>query len=676
MNAASPRKLTSWWNCQKLIASVVLLASCHWAVAQPLINTQPANTTVSLGATAQFRVLATSTNPPITYQWWFKEAALDAVANPSAAKNLLSLTNVTLADAGPYFVVVSDTSGLAATSQVATLTVDPTFVKITGPGFLANGSDWTVSYWVDYDNDGWLEVVVPRGGDVPPPRPMEVYKNNRDDTFTRITNGLAQMAGRWEGLAWADYDGDGRLDCIAAQFQPMDPVLFLNQGNGEFAKIVINQNTTANRKTAPGYVVTCADYDGDGWVDVAIGCNMGYSYGTNTLLHNLGGGRFEVVTNTPVAVRGAYVENFAWIDYDGDGHLDLYANTSATPSPSSGEQDLLFQNQGNGTFVRITNHPLVNTAGVDLVAGWADYDNDGDMDVFVPYWQLGTSALYRNLGNGQFEVDPNGPVLDVNNNPVSASWGDYDNDGYLDLFVTQFAGRNRLFHNDGNGTFTEILTGSPVNGNKSRNFYGAWIDYNNDGFLDLVVYMFKGTTPPHELYRNNLPQQGNTNHWLKVQLRGVASSTEGTGAKVRVKATIRGQTVWQMRQIGSLTTFATELLAHFGLGDATNVDVVWIEWPSSLVQELHDVPANQSLTITEHQAGVTNAPSLTASRLASDTVQLTLTGQTNLLYVLQASTNLVQWTKIAVRTNLTGSVDFTGSASTNYPQRFYRAVAP
>jgi len=166
------------------------------------------------------------------------------------------------------------------------------------------------------------------------------------------------------------------------------------------------------------------------------------------------------------------------------------------------------------------------------------------------------------------------------------------------------------------------------------------------------------------------------NHWLKVQLRGVASSTEGTGAKVRVKATIRGQTVWQMRQIGGLTTFATELIAHFGLGDATNVDVVRIEWPSGLVQELHDVPANHSLTITEHQAGLTNAPSLTASRLASDTVQLTLTGPTNLLYVLQASTNLVQWTKIAVRTNLTGSVDFTDSETTNYPQRFYRAVAP
>ena len=336
----------------------------------------------------------------------------------------------------------------------------------------------------------------------------------------------------------------------------------------------------------------------------------------------------------------------------------------------------MFQNQGNGTFVRITNHPLVNTAGVDAVAGWADYDNDGDMDVFIPDMAFVTSALYRNLGHGQFEVDPNGPVLNVNDMPGAASWGDYDNDGYLDLFVTQYDGRNRLFHNNGNGTFTEVLTGSPVNGNKSRNFYGAWVDYNNDGFLDLVVYICHGTTPPHELYRNNLPQQGNTNHWLKVQLRGVASSTEGTGAKVRVKATILGQTIWQMRQIGGLGTFATELLDHFGLGDATNVDVVRIEWPSGLVQELQDVAANQSLQITEHQEGVTHAPSLTALGSAGSTIQLTLTGQTNLLYVFEASTNLVQWTKIAVRTNLTDSVDFTDGFATNYPQRFYRGVVP
>lgn len=106
------------------------------------------------------------------------------------------------------------------------------------------------------------------------------------------------------------------------------------------------------------------------------------------------------------------------------------------------------------------------------------------------------------------------------------------------------------------------------------------------------------------------------------------------------------------------------------------MDVLRIEWPFGRVQELRDVAANQSLKITEHQERVTNAPSLTASRSASGAIQLTLTGQTNLLYVFEASTNLVQWTKIVVRTNLTGAVDFTDGPSTNSPTRFYRGGVP
>jgi hypothetical protein len=130
-----------------------------------------------------------------------------------------------------------------------------------------------------------------------------------------------------------------------------------------------------------------------------------------------------------------------------------------------------------------------------------------------------------------------------------------------------------------------------------------------------------------------------------------------------------------MRQI-ACHSYLAELLAHFGLGDAAHVETVRIHWPSGLVQELHEVAANQSLTITEHQEGVTHAPSLAASWLAGGAVQLTLTGQTNLLYLFEASPNLAQWTKIAVRTNLTGSVVFTDALATNFTQRLYRGVAP
>jgi len=133
-----------------------------------------------------------------------------------------------------------------------------------------------------------------------------------------------------------------------------------------------------------------------------------------------------------------------------------------------------------------------------------------------------------------------------------------------------------------------------------------------------------------------------------------------------------------MREISGIGAVdgGSGLLAHFGLGDATNVDVLRIEWPSGIVQELTNVAPKQFLTITEQQVGVTEAPGLTESRSGDGTVQLSLTGQTNLLYAIEASTNLVQWTKIGVRTNLTGTAEFTDRAATNYPQRFYRAVAP
>ena len=175
------------------------------------------------------------------------------------------------------------------------------------------------------------------------------------------------------------------------------------------------------------------------------------------------------------------------------------------------------------------------------------------------------------------------------------------------------------------------------------------------------------------LYRNN----GNANAWLKVKLIGTASNRDAIGAKVRVQARFAGQTRWQRRDIsaGDMST-ANQPYAHFGLGDATIVDLVRIEWPSGLVQEFTNVPVKQTLTVTEHQDGVTTAPTLTATRSTEGAVQLTLTGRPNLLCVFEGSTNLVQWTKLGVRTNLTGTVDFTDNRATNYARRFYRALAP
>ena len=181
---------------------------------------------------------------------------------------------------------------------------------------------------------------------------------------------------------------------------------------------------------------------------------------------------------------------------------------------------------------------------------------------------------------------------------------------------------------------------------------------------------------PNFLYRNDAAANGNTNDWLLVRLIGTASNRSGIGAKIRARATLWGEEVWQLREIsgGSGKCSQNDLRAHFGLGDAAQVDLLRIEWPSGIVQEIENVQGRQILTVTEQQ-GVTNASSLAMSNVADGTMQLTATGQADLRYVFEASTDLAQWTKLAVRTNLTGTVEYTPPTSAS-SQRFYRVVVP
>jgi hypothetical protein len=254
-----------------------------------------------------------------------------------------------------------------------------------------------------------------------------------------------------------------------------------------------------------------------------------------------------------------------------------------------------------------------------------------------------------------------------------ASWADYDNDGWLDLFIAHTGRASRLFRNRGDGTLQEVTTGSPVN--QCQGYGCAWGDYNRDGFLDLCV----ANDGAGFLYRNNLLNHGNTNSWLEVQLIGKASNRGGLGATIRARANVGGKELWQMRQIAGQGV-EPALLAHFGLGDATNVTALQIEWPSGIVQELQNVPANQFLTVVESQ-GYTNTNAIPkfigAAKVASG-MDLTYSEPAiGARYILEASTDLVTWTKLMAKTSTGAAVaQFTDSRSTNYTRRFYRLQVP
>jgi hypothetical protein len=193
-----------------------------------------------------------------------------------------------------------------------------------------------------------------------------------------------------------------------------------------------------------------------------------------------------------------------------------------------------------------------------------------------------------------------------------------------------------LYHNDGNGGFTQI-TDTSLTTDYGHTQCAAWCDYDNDGFLDLFVgYCYD---EPNSLYHND----GNSNGWLLLKLLGTKSNRAAIGAKVRVKSMIGGKTLWQVREISG-NVWQNDQRPHFGLGDATNAELVRIEWPSGIVEEFADVAPRRILTIVE--------PSLKGSLGQEGKFHVSMTMSTNRVYQLQTSSDLKTWTTL---TNCTGS---------------------
>jgi hypothetical protein len=343
----------------------------------------------------------------------------------------------------------------------------------------------------------------------------------------------------------------------------------------------------------------------------------------------------------------------SWIDVDADGYLDLFVSNGGL---SSVEPNFLYRNNGDGTFTRLTEGSIVSDSAASGGAVWADYDNDGDPDLFVPNrtspGQL-TNALYRNDGDWRFTRISEGPVATDTIPSIAAAWGDYDNDGDLDLYVANVYGlANRLYRNNGDGTFGSVWSGPHVlDGGHS---YGAnWADYDLDGNLDLLVANW-GAAPV--LYRNrgdgdlerasagdlgqaivyassvawgdydrdgdpdvyvgswpNSPGDGERNHWyrndgaelnwLAVHLAGTESNQAAIGARVSIHTRVDGRMLTQLREVSTHTSWRSqnEPTVHFGLSTATKVDLLTVRWPSGAIDRVVDVPVNQTVVIVEGQ---------------------------------------------------------------------------
>ena len=479
---------------------------------------------------------------------------------------------------------------------IAAGTSGQTFTKITSGPLVTDGKDGVAGTWVDYDNDGDPDVFVSNGAS----QTEDLYRNNGNGTFTRIT-GIALTTVRTNaGLnQWGDYNNDDHLDVFVANLSGFNR-LWRNDGGGLFTQItsgpVVNTNGS-HRQGAWG------DYDNDGNLDLVVSQRNG---GTNHLYRNNGNGTFTSIANV-VSIDGGNSTVPSWIDYDDDGDLDLFIGNTTN------EANFLYRNNGNSTFTKITAGPLVTDLTNAAGGAWGDYNNDGDLDVFVPNTRGQNNALYKNKGGGVFKRVNTGPLVSDNGDSNSGSWCDIDNDGDLDLFVANRSNEaNFLYRNDGNGTFTRITSGAIVT-DTDWSGSSAWADYNNDGYRDLYVTNDVGQN--NALYEND----GGSNNWLKVKLVGTSSNRSGYGALVRVKARITGQltteaaqanagATWQMRQIGGANDVVGQshaAVAHFGMGDAATALKVRVEWPSGLVTVHNNVPVNQTLVLTEPAFGLT-----------------------------------------------------------------------
>lgn len=465
------------------------------------------------------------------------------------------------------FLLHAVSSGLPPSASAQSV---PGFSKLTSSAVAAQIGTGVSCAWADYDNDGYPDLLVLHFL----PQTNQLFHNNRDGTFTRITTGhLVTTSARTTGSSFGDYDGDGYLDLfITVEDGPS--LLYHNDGGTNFALITnLGVGTLVAPSDGRAVAAGWADYNRDGHLDLfVIRPNAG---GTNTLYRNNGNGTFTAMTPGAGAPEATIGDNnvvgfCSWVDVDNDGWPDLFIG---------GNGGALYQNLGGTNFLKLPSSVFDLPGGRSVVGGsWGDYDGDGLVDLVLGFDGGASSlSLYRNQGGGSFTKVSSG---DLGTTATFTStfpvWADANNDGFVDLFVGDAGGVNKFYRNNGNGTFTLFANGLDITESGSQSLAAGWADFNRDGWLDLFVN--NGSPHAKFLYQNN----GGANAWLSVLCTRLSANTASAiGATVRVQARIGGVLRSQTQQLfgGDGRRGPRPLVAHFGLGDATSVETLAIEWP-------------------------------------------------------------------------------------------------
>lgn len=458
-----------------------------------------------------------------------------------------------------------------------------TFVRVTDPAnpvvtdALMSGG----GCWLDLVGDGYLDLFVANGNLTN--QPDALYRNTRSGGFVKVVTGPVVAAGGSSiGGTVGDFDNDGHPDLYVTNRANFGNFLFRGLGDTVFTRITTGPAVTnLGNSNSSSWV----DADNDGLLDLFVVNFQGFDY----LYRNTGAPSFALtrIDTTALTPGGEFSIPGAWADYNGDGLDDLFVGNAGN------QNDYLYTNHGQLRFTRTVIPDGLSTLG----ASWGDYDNDGWLDLVVAHYTGQPSTLYHNSGPPAFTLDPvaGSPIAATAGNWVGTAWGDYDNDGALDLYLGNDGAAGSLFHNDGPPAygFTKVTSG-PVATDAFSAFGAVWGDYDRDGQLDLFVADHTGAG--NRLYRNT----GGGGHGLTVRCVGTTSNRSAIGAKVRVLASIGGAPRWQLREVTSQTGYnSSNLDQHFGLGDAIRADSVVVEWPSGRREAWADMPADQWRILTE-----------------------------------------------------------------------------